>query len=205
MLVLAGMTLTASLNCRGLAKGYVEALEHRLAATEQILLNLMAVVGDDAVESAFRGGSMLRDGASGATSAGHTGIASRAEVQKSDLLATWQQFPLETAEHVRKWAEHARRPAGGPSAEGFCGTSAHPTLPATFDNMDEFGDSAVNNDLSGAEEETLYSTPSPGRQLQLDQSRGLHQSATELSDQQSAEDDSQHFALPLDFRNQYLW
>ncbi|KND93719.1 hypothetical protein TOPH_01893 [Tolypocladium ophioglossoides CBS 100239] len=187
----------------GLTKGYVEALEHRLEITEDALLQILSVAGDDIVESAYGSGGILGKNPSGAACAVRASITGRREVRKTDFLARWEQFPLSTADDVRIWAQHAFRRPARHSEEHLHGRAASPTLPNTDGGMEEPSASAGNDVLSGTEE-AMDSTPSPGRELQADHEHGLRESTPPLSDNRSGED-AQSFALSLGFRKQYLW
>ena len=199
-----GTTLTGALCCSGLTKGYVESLEHRLAATEHAFLQLLSVVGDDVVESAYRCADTLDDDPSAAASAVPAGIAGRGEGQKTDLLACWEQFPLQTAVQVREWAKQTRRSPARSSPERLIGHPASPTLPNTVGRLENPIDSADNND-SAAADAALHPTPSPGRELWTNNQLGLDESTSPLSDHRSGEGDAQSFGLSLDFRKQFLW
>jgi len=90
---------------RGPVKGYVEALEHRLEATEDALVKLLAAAHEDTVSSAFQDWNGPMRGALGFRS---TGPANH-EGNKARLIAHWEQFPLNTAEEVKIWAEEIVR------------------------------------------------------------------------------------------------
>ncbi|GFP52963.1 hypothetical protein TASIC1_0002014700 [Trichoderma asperellum] len=68
---------------RGPAKGYIEALEQRLAVTETVLLQLLQVSDDSVLQDAFK---------------------RRIEAKKTGTIAHWDNFPLNTADDVKRWA-----------------------------------------------------------------------------------------------------
>ncbi|EAW23351.1 uncharacterized protein NFIA_020590 [Aspergillus fischeri NRRL 181] len=72
---------------RGPAKGYIEALEHRLHETEQMLLRLLAHMTDEQLSTALERDQspFLRSG-------------------KNDAQY-WRQYPLRTARDLRKWQQ----------------------------------------------------------------------------------------------------
>ncbi|PKX89546.1 uncharacterized protein P174DRAFT_300697 [Aspergillus novofumigatus IBT 16806] len=72
---------------RGPAKGYIEALEHRLHETEQTLLRLLAHMNDEQLSTALERGQspFLRSG-------------------KNDAQY-WRRYPLRTARDLRKWQQ----------------------------------------------------------------------------------------------------
>ncbi|PNY18342.1 Uncharacterized protein TCAP_07544 [Tolypocladium capitatum] len=171
----------------GLAKGYVEALEHRLAVTEDALLQILSVASDDMVESAYGSGG------NNPSRTAYTGIAACGEVRKTDLLTRWEQFPLTTAGDVRRWARQGPRRPGRParpSVEHICGRPALPTLSNTDGEMEKSSASAGNDVLSG--------------ELQADHGHGLRESTPPLPDHRGGKN-AQTFTLSLSFRKRYLW
>ncbi|KAJ5139680.1 hypothetical protein N7448_003088 [Penicillium atrosanguineum] len=80
-------------NRRGPARGYVEALEHRLQMTEGVLLRLLSQVSDPDLSNIFPGDSLLGD---------RTGYAPLARLEKKGV-EEWSQFPLDSVQSVRKW------------------------------------------------------------------------------------------------------
>ncbi|KAM0450505.1 hypothetical protein ACHAO4_006483 [Trichoderma viride] len=90
----------------GPAKGYIEALEQRLAVTEAVLLQLLQVSGDSVLQDAFKHEPGRRTDvvnmASAATTT--TDAAGRIEAKKTGTIAHWDNFPLNTADDVKRWA-----------------------------------------------------------------------------------------------------
>lgn len=78
---------------RGPTKGYVEALEHRLQVTEGLLLRLLSHISDPVLSSIFPEDSL---------SSNETDYAPLARLEKKGF-EEWSQFPLETAQDIRKW------------------------------------------------------------------------------------------------------
>ncbi|KAL7787940.1 hypothetical protein V8C37DRAFT_389098 [Trichoderma ceciliae] len=90
---------------RGPAKGYIDALEHRLAVTEAVLLQLLQVSDDAALQDAFKHGPSRRtDVVNTATTATTTDAAGRIEAKKTGTIAHWDNFPLNTPDEVKRWA-----------------------------------------------------------------------------------------------------
>ncbi|PTB70324.1 hypothetical protein BBK36DRAFT_1173878 [Trichoderma citrinoviride] len=92
---------------RGPAKGYIEALEHRLAVTEAVLLQLLQVSDDSLLQDAFkhepaRRADVLNTAAMATTTT--TDAAGRIEAKKTGTIAHWESFPLNTADEVKRWA-----------------------------------------------------------------------------------------------------
>ncbi|KAJ5157145.1 uncharacterized protein N7482_008245 [Penicillium canariense] len=80
---------------RGPAKGYIEALEHRLQVTENAFLKLLAQVSDSQLLDAFP------DDASFKQDSPH-GYTPLARLEKQGI-EHWPQFPLDTADNIRQW------------------------------------------------------------------------------------------------------
>lgn len=102
------LCLGSDTNPRGPAKGYLEALEHRLEATEAALLRLASVSNDDIIEAAFQSPlqrplfSQLNEETE----------PSGNEPRKAAMLEFWEQYPLETPQEVLSWARESRRRQG---------------------------------------------------------------------------------------------
>lgn len=94
----------------GPAKGYIEALEQRLAVTEAVLLQLLQVSDENVLQDAFKHEPSRRTGvlsmAATATTATATttDAAGRIEAKKTGTIAHWDSFPLNTADDVKRWA-----------------------------------------------------------------------------------------------------
>ncbi|KAI1503270.1 hypothetical protein F5X99DRAFT_121946 [Biscogniauxia marginata] len=96
---------------RGPAKGYTEALEHRLAETENVLLQLLSVTGNETLCQALgeerpspRRLWASNDAAS-PPSTTSDGDLSLPGPNKAGLIAHWDRYPLNTADSIRLWAE----------------------------------------------------------------------------------------------------
>ncbi|KAL7965753.1 hypothetical protein HDV63DRAFT_386961 [Trichoderma sp. SZMC 28014] len=91
---------------RGPAKGYIEALEQRLAVTEAVLLQLLQVSGDNVLQDAFKHEPSRRTDVLNMASAAAatTDAAGRIEAKKTGTIAHWDNFPLNTADDVKRWA-----------------------------------------------------------------------------------------------------
>ncbi|UKZ60874.1 uncharacterized protein TrAtP1_002142 [Trichoderma atroviride] len=101
---------------RGPAKGYIEALEQRLAVTEAVLLQLLQVSGDSVLQDAFKHEPGRRTDvlnmASAATTT--TDAAGRIEAKKTGTIAHWDNFP---PEYGRRCEALGRR---SPRAQRWC-------------------------------------------------------------------------------------
>ncbi|KAL7922754.1 hypothetical protein ACQKWADRAFT_291285 [Trichoderma austrokoningii] len=116
---------------RGPAKGYIEALEQRLAVTEAVLLQLLQVSGDHVLQDAFRHEPSRRTDvlnmAAAATTT--TDAAGRIEAKKTGTIAHWDNFPLNTADDVKRWAGEVlgHNTAGSITVNGTAQEEANPT------------------------------------------------------------------------------
>ncbi|KAI1493698.1 hypothetical protein F5X96DRAFT_133678 [Biscogniauxia mediterranea] len=96
---------------RGPAKGYTEALEHRLAETENILLQLLSVADNEIISQAFSADRLPPRPLWASTDASLVpSIASDSDFSlpgpnKAGLMAHWDRFPLDTPDNIRRWAE----------------------------------------------------------------------------------------------------
>ncbi|KAL7930361.1 hypothetical protein V8C35DRAFT_313043 [Trichoderma chlorosporum] len=113
---------------RGPAKGYIEALEHRLAVTEAVLLQLLQVSDDAVLQDAFKHEPSKRaDVLNTAAAATTTDAAGRIEAKKTGTIAHWDNFPLNTADDVKRWAgEVLGHPADGLETNGKARQDADP-------------------------------------------------------------------------------
>ncbi|OJJ39538.1 hypothetical protein ASPWEDRAFT_169380 [Aspergillus wentii DTO 134E9] len=81
---------------RGPAKGYIEALEHRLHETESVLLKLLSRLSDDQLSSTLSPPKR--------TSRSNIDLAYTpfSRLGKQDA-GFWKKFPLDTPENIREW------------------------------------------------------------------------------------------------------
>ena len=84
----------------GPAKGYTEALEHRLRETETALLRLWHASSRDVIERAFAGDVESSNGR-GVTRGVRTCDSGPA---KAGLIKQWEKYPLESAIGIQRWA-----------------------------------------------------------------------------------------------------
>lgn len=192
---------------RGPAKGYVEALEHRLAATEAALLQLYSVVDERLLEAAFQDSEAYmaqRSGGEGGGGGGAyagNGVARQAEHKRADdNLAQWECFPLLTAADVKHWAENnLQRPpqrapvviVGGTAGGAGGGGSLRPvTLPL----------------------DTANARKDYEREMQEERRRTSTTSVTSSSGGGDDDDGQVHhlshrdvFSMTQEFKSQYLW
>lgn len=80
-------------------KGYIETLEHRLDATENILSRLLSTVDDAAIDSAFKAEAVPKTSLSSMIA----DASGRTEGARAAMIGHWEQHPLHTAEDVRAW------------------------------------------------------------------------------------------------------
>ncbi|KAM3560157.1 hypothetical protein MY1884_003106 [Beauveria asiatica] len=91
---------------RGPAKGYTEALEHRLRETETALLRIVSVVDGPTLEAAFHD-----SGGGGGARVGMPDAISEAKTDKAEMAAHWETFPLSTPGDIMTWANDQRAPS----------------------------------------------------------------------------------------------
>lgn len=82
----------------GPAKGYIDALEHRLHETEDILLRLLAQISDDQLSTA------LADHFESQESSDVDGFSSEPYLRLGRRgVNYWKSFPLNSPENIRNW------------------------------------------------------------------------------------------------------
>ncbi|KAK8147932.1 hypothetical protein G3M48_000723 [Beauveria asiatica] len=91
---------------RGPAKGYTEALEHRLRETETALLRIVSVVDGPTLEAAFHD-----SGGGGGARGGMPDAISEAKTDKAEMAAHWETFPLSTPGDIMTWANEQLPPS----------------------------------------------------------------------------------------------
>ncbi|KAB5533369.1 hypothetical protein GE09DRAFT_359499 [Coniochaeta sp. 2T2.1] len=99
---------------RGPVKGYSDLLKQRLEMTENALLQLLDAVDDNTIEAAFKSGgsgTLAEEQAANIQSLAFADMPGSVEVKKAALAAQWDQFPLRTAEEVKRWAKEVRSSA----------------------------------------------------------------------------------------------
>ncbi|KAL6900208.1 hypothetical protein GGI43DRAFT_62481 [Trichoderma evansii] len=110
---------------RGPAKGYIEALEQRLAVTEAVLLQLLQVSDDTVLQDAFKHEPSRRTDVLNMAASTTTDAAGRIEAKKTGTIAHWDNFPLNTADDVKRWAGevlgHNTSPHAGNLTENLIG------------------------------------------------------------------------------------
>lgn len=84
----------------GPAKGYTEALEQRLRETETALLRLWDASSSDAIERAFAGDIESFNGRRVTPSADSCDSGPA----KAGLIKHWEEYPLESATDIQRWA-----------------------------------------------------------------------------------------------------
>jgi hypothetical protein len=136
---------------RGPAKGYVEALEHRLQVTESVLLRLLSRVSGPELSTIFPEDSLLSDG---------TDYAPLARLEKKGVKE-WSQFPLDTAHNIRKWQRvctgQGSDGSDGQAVEPECFSPVHHGVKRSMENHEQeqsaspiaFGKTSGRHSLSG--------------------------------------------------------
>ena len=80
------------------AKGYIEGLEHRLHDAEQLLLQVLPLVTTDQLTN------VTSDIANGASPENST-RATPPLLNKKTGIEYWEQYPLDSAESIRRWQD----------------------------------------------------------------------------------------------------
>ncbi|GJP94632.1 transcriptional regulator family: Fungal Specific TF [Aspergillus niger] len=133
---------------RGPAKGYIEALEHRLHETESLLLNLLAQIPDSQLSASVQGRQdrSSRHRNSGSPPQTYSSSSSRLGKRGTDY---WKRFPLHTVQDIRDWqndclsndGDGSTRHSSGPEAVKRPSASQSEYQPETVspkDQMPEF-------------------------------------------------------------------
>jgi hypothetical protein len=93
----------------GPTKGYSEAQAQRLEETEHALLLLLSVVTEDKIKEAFSDETQERLKRTRAQqpelSTSSTSQSNMNELRSINTVARWEQYPLSTADDIRRWAE----------------------------------------------------------------------------------------------------
>jgi hypothetical protein len=113
---------------RGPAKGYVEALEHRLQVTEGLLLKLLSHISDPVLSSISPEDSLSSNG---------PGYAPLARLEKKGI-EEWSQFPLDTAQGIRKWQRVCTGQEGDGLDNQSVGSPAEVLRGVKRKNMDDY-------------------------------------------------------------------
>ncbi|KAF1739722.1 hypothetical protein CRV24_001658 [Beauveria bassiana] len=174
-------------NRRGPAKGYTEALEHRLRETETALLRIVSVVDGATLEAAFQD--------SGARS--HIPDAvSEAKTDKAEMAARWETFPLSTPGDIMTWANEQR----APSQDSRAGDDAAMRL--SEGSAARLGQQLSNHDSLMEFEISLTQNMAEYPQLSTNVAstpRFLQGGSLDSSPQEHV------FDMPEQFKEQYLW
>ncbi|KAF7126048.1 hypothetical protein CNMCM5793_002407 [Aspergillus hiratsukae] len=88
---------------RGPAKGYIEALEHRLRETEHVLLRLLAHMADEQLSIAVERDQSLSQRR-----------YSTCQRSGKDDVQYWRRYPLHTARDLREWQQDCLAETGAP-------------------------------------------------------------------------------------------
>lgn len=184
----------------GPAKGYTEALEHRLRETENTLLRLLSVVSVETLESAFDNnpGLNITDG------------PSESRTEKAELAAHWDQFPLSSAHDIMRWANEQDNfrnsllgAESGLSLRLDEQITAPLTVPVYQGGTGSIEELLPTNNTTAATLRTQFAQNSPNFVQNI---RGLY-NATGLIAENSEDSDpgDDTFDLPQQFKEKYLW
>ncbi|UKZ74320.1 hypothetical protein TrVFT333_001984 [Trichoderma virens FT-333] len=198
-------TRRSDCNLSGPAKGYIEALEHRLAVTEAVLLQLLQVSDDAVLQDAFKHEPSKRtDVLNTAATATTTDAAGRIEAKKTGTIAHWDNFPLNTADEVKRWAgEVLGRGSDDPEMNG---TAREDTDPRSFKTYPVPPDPLSRNlpEVSSRASAEVF-PPRPmeptATALPTATEPALASSTTFVREMMSGE----VFDLSQDFRRQFVW
>ena len=203
----------------GPIKGYVETLESRLAVTENALLRLLSVVDENIIESAFQNNDRSVRYTPRLSTIFSDMSAGPVEASKASLVAHWRDFPLETANEVRQWAEEVMRDQSASLAEistnreqdtfpvppivsrpSNQNAAALPTHVTSHDEASTEGTLIEDTSASMPEWEALLFA----HQMEESSSNTQHMSSRISSDQ--LDDNKKNtFTLSDDFKKQYIW
>ncbi|KAK7402646.1 hypothetical protein QQX98_011592 [Neonectria punicea] len=199
-------------NKSGPAKGYTEALEHRLRETETALVRLWMAASKDAIEGAFKQEDLLPESYS----------PGRTAPDKSSAVTQWDDFPLRSARDVDKWAREvkgASKLSDGASVRHESVTAdSSPKEPDPPDHH-SFQDTGLSSELPSTPPTSTAMFEPSGHNVEFDQEGGVqspfsHRSG--LHNRRQDSDDGLHsgngpqnsrkrLRLSQDFRDQYLW
>ncbi len=169
----------------GPAKGYTEALEHRLRETESALLRIISVVDGATLSSAF----------ADSMASGIIDTHPDTNTDKAEMAAHWEQFPLSTSGDIINWANEQQASqtllAGGAAPRT---THALETANTQFREQLSGGDTSMiietTKGVAAVGQTSTDSSISPG-----------------LLPQGSWDSDPQNdtFDMPEHFKEQFIW
>ncbi|KAL1982628.1 hypothetical protein VTN96DRAFT_1063 [Rasamsonia emersonii] len=144
---------------RGPAKGYIEALEHRLYETETVLLKILPHISQSQLAS------ILSDMSSGSTSGEERGGGRPVYAPISPLrkrgVEYWKSYPLSSVQNIRKWEQdcHALRRARLNNVSQYDDSSLSSSVPSKRLKLSEETESS-SSDLGGKRGEVDNTSPS---------------------------------------------
>lgn len=170
----------------GPAKGYTEALEHRLRETESALLRIISVVDGATLSSAF----------AGSMASGIVDTHPDTNADKAEMAAHWEQFPLATSGDIINWANEQQA-----SQALLAAGAAQPTTTQSL----ETADTHFREQLSVGDTSMVFETAkgvATSGQTSTDSSI-----SPGLLPQGSWEPDPRNdaFDMPEQFKEQFLW
>ncbi|OAA57268.1 Zn(2)-C6 fungal-type DNA-binding domain protein [Cordyceps fumosorosea ARSEF 2679] len=171
---------------RGPAKGYAEALEHRLRETERALLQIVSAVDGATMASAFRSSTQV------------AALPDAKAADKAEMAAYWERFPLSTPRDVMNWAQDFQRlrAAAAVGVTQPAGTQEDPARTAArLARPLHAHDAAMALGASSGER-----VANPAQRSATDVRHHLLPGASPDSDAQEGA-----FDMPEEFKEQYLW
>jgi hypothetical protein len=178
-----------------------------LEATENALLRLLSVADETTIVAAFgneNGSGIMDDSLHYSYRVNHD-MPGSAEVKKATLTAHWDQFPLRTADEVKRWAQELlKSSAVTASSEDSRGLMS---ISVADDAMSGSGAGIGDMEIQG------HGEPS-GRELEagvayLDQqpqtSPALGHDPTPTGSRLHSQEQEGSLKLSQEFKQQYLW
>lgn len=192
----------------GPAKGYTEALEHRLRETETALLRLWHASSSGTVERAFAGDVGSNDRRTTPIVGNHDSGSA-----KAGLITHWEEYPLESAGDIQRWAADV---VGRERTEGFGTPELRGTTPL-HGQPPPISRCAVQPSPTPASRPTASGTDandhldreSGETLIRLEPSSGLQEGTCTGENVQAANMGSHtvhgRFEMSEEFRRQFLW
>ena len=214
---------------KGPVKGFSEALEQRLEATEILLLKILLAADENVIISALQNTHILGLRDARADLPGGSSASGPTEMRRASLISNWGNFPLDTFQDVRNWKANALQrvePSSASVAQGdqgitdvhmsAQGPSAQPqvirTSPVILSDEDSrahnvirFGEDGENTGSTDLESsvwpDNMTPTYIPAAALEANQMGPL----TLPSSQAREGGPGTTFELPEDFKKQFVW
>ncbi|OIW32830.1 hypothetical protein CONLIGDRAFT_710857 [Coniochaeta ligniaria NRRL 30616] len=192
---------------RGPVKGYVDLLKQRLEATENALLRLLSAADETTIVAAFGNrvvGNIMDDSLHYSYNVSND-MPGSAEVRKASLTAHWDQFPLRTADEVKRWAQELlKSSAATASSEDSRGLTSISVADDTMSSSEAgIGDMEIqgHGEPSGREVEAGVAH----LDLQPQTSPALRHAPTQTGSGIHSQEQEGSLELSQEFKQQYLW